>query len=146
MGRKKKKPPKCCSPDCFNCPYADCRYDELDTNDYTESNQRDYFIYEDSTGRKYHKGTDNDYRADRNKAYHRENPTNRDQKEYMKKYYQEHKDEILGRRKENYSTKKNTKNCRRWRKKNIEKKREYDRQRYLRRKEAGEFARGKETV
>lgn len=148
MSRKaKKRPPKCCKPDCFNCPYVDCRYDELETDDYTESNQRDYELYKESTGRNYHKGTDKDYRNKRQNAYNKENPRKRDQSSYLKQYYQEHREDILRKMKENYDTEKNTKNCRRWRKKNLEKRRKYDHERYLRRKEDGEFAKGrKESV
>lgn len=135
-----KKPKKCCKPDCFNCPYSDCRYDGMDTDDFTETNKLDYLIYEESTGRKYHKGTDKEYRTKRQEAYNRENRKPRDQKEYLKKYYQENRERILENRKETYSTKKNTVKCRRWRNKNKEKKREYDRKRYLERKERVEFA------
>lgn len=138
--KRKKKPPKCCKPDCFNCPYTDCRYDRLDVKDFSESNQRDYAIFEDSTGRKYHKGPDPEYRRLRQQAYDRENPKKRDQKEYMREYYQKHREEILENKKKKYNSKENTLKCRKWRKKNLEKKQEYDHQRYLRRKEAGEFA------
>lgn len=133
---RKKRPPKCCKPDCFNCPYVDCRYDGMDTNDYTETNIRDYQLYEDSTGRKYHKGADKAYRTNRQMAYNREHPKKRDQKEYMREYYKTHRDEILAREKEKYDSKKNTIKCRKWRKKNPEHKREYDRQRYLKIKES----------
>lgn len=141
MGKKaNKRPPKCCKPDCFNCPYADCRYDKLDTEDYTESNKRDYELYEDSTGRKYHKGTDKDFRIARQTAYNRENPRKRDRITYNQSYYESHREDILKKLKDNYNTEENTKKCRKYRKKNREKMREYDHKRYLRRKEAGEFA------
>lgn len=141
------KPKRCCHPDCFNCPYKDCRYDGMETVDYTETNQRDYDLYEDSTGRKYHKGNDSDYRIARQQAYNRENPKPRDRKEYLKQYYKDHKQEILEKQKEKYDTAENTRKCRKWRIKNINKRREYDHQRYLRRKEAGEFDKHrKETV
>lgn len=132
-----KRPLKCCKPNCFQCPYTDCRYDGMDTVDFTESNNRDYELYECSTGRKYHKGEDAVYRVERQKAYNRENPVKRDLAEYNKKYYEKHRAEILLNAKSKYSTEKNTRRCREWRKRNIEHKREYDRQRYLRRK-AGE--------
>lgn len=143
---RKKKPEKCCKPDCFNCPYSDCRYDRLDYDDFKESNQRDYWVFEDSTGRKYHKGSDPEYRRLMQLAYNRKNQRKRDQKEYQRSYYQAHREEILKNQKEKYNSKENTLKCRKWRKKNIEKKREYDHQRYLRRKEAGEFAKRKEAV
>ena len=37
----KKKPPKCCYPDCFNCPYADCRYDRLESEDFEPDQMED---------------------------------------------------------------------------------------------------------
>ncbi len=33
----KKKPPKCCHPNCEQCPYADCRYDGMQAEDYQDS-------------------------------------------------------------------------------------------------------------
>lgn len=130
-----KKPLNCCKPNCFQCPYPDCLYDGMDTEDFSETNNRDYELYEESTGRKYHKGTDSSYRIERQKAYNRENTVKRDLTEYNRKYYKEHKEEILLNAKQKYDTRKNTKKCSAWRKKNVEHKREYDRQRYLRRKE-----------
>lgn len=141
----RKKPDKCCKPNCFECPYKDCRYDGIDTVDFSETNNRDYELYEESTGRKYHKGSDMVYRIERQKAYNRENPIKRDLADYNKKYYQEHKEELLSSAKEKYDTKKNTKKCKAWRKRNIEHKREYDRKRYLRKKEEMELAR-KEAI
>ena len=37
----KKKPPKCSYPDCFNCPYADCRYDRLESEDFEPDQMED---------------------------------------------------------------------------------------------------------
>lgn len=118
----------------------------MDTSDYTETNERDYELYEDSTGMKYHKGTDKAYMHARQTAYHRENPSERDRSEYMREYYLAHREEIIERSKSNYDTKKNTIRCRKYRRKKAEKKREYDRQRYLKRKEIGEFAKGTKAV
>lgn len=68
MNSHSHKPKKCCHPDCFNCPYSDCIWDELTSSDMSETNDRDYQFYEESTGEKYHKGTDNEYRAEREKS------------------------------------------------------------------------------
>lgn len=141
----RKKPDKCCKPNCFECPYKDCRYDGIDTVDFSETNNRDYELYEESTGRKYRKGPDPTYRMERQKAYNRENPVKRDVTEYNRKYYQTHKESILLSAKSKYSTEKNTSRCRAWRKKNMKHKREYDKQRYLRKKEEMELAR-KEAI
>lgn len=124
---KNKKPPKCCKPDCFHCPYTECRYEGMDTSDYTETNERDYELYEDSTGMKYHKGTDKAYMYKRQTAYHRENSRERDHSEYMHKYYLAHREEISERNKRVYDTKKNTIRCRQYRRKNAAKMREYNR-------------------
>lgn len=132
----KTKPKNCCYPNCFECPYKDCRWEKMTSQDFSESNNRDYELFEDANGEKYHKGTDNEYRNLRQMAYRLEHPEKRERTDYHRKYYKEHCEEIKRRKKENYDTRKNTKSCRRWRKKNVEKKREYDRQRYLKRKAA----------
>lgn len=31
-----KKPPKCCHPNCEQCPYADCQYDAMQAEDYQD--------------------------------------------------------------------------------------------------------------
>lgn len=32
-----KKPKKCCCPDCFNCPYEDCKWDGMSAEDYLDT-------------------------------------------------------------------------------------------------------------
>lgn len=135
MKTKTKKPPKCCHPNCFDCPYADCRYDRLEVEDFTETNNRDYFLYEDSTGRKYRKGADKEYRNARNTAYKRRNGKYIDRHEYNQRYYQEHKEEIKERIHSKYNTEENTKKCRKYAKAHKEQRKEYYRQYYLRNRE-----------
>lgn len=135
MKTRTKKPPKCCHPNCQQCPYVDCRYCRLEVEDFTETNNRDYFLYEDSTGRKYHKGTDKEYRNARNTAYQRRNRKYVDRHEYNQKYYQEHGEEIKARMCAEYNTEENTKKCRKYAKKHKEQRKEYYRQYYLRNKE-----------
>ena len=60
----------------------------------SETNNRDYQFYEESTGEKYHKGTDNEYRAEREKLYRKEHPAKRDRSEYNKQYYLKNKERI----------------------------------------------------
>lgn len=127
--KEMKRPPKCCKPDCFNCPYVDCRYDGMDAEDYSETNNRDYELYKDDTGRCLHRPEDKLYKSARQVAYRRANP------EYLRQYYINHRGRILAKRKSEYETDKNTATCKRWREKNKDKKRAYDRKRYLRRKE-----------
>lgn len=31
---RNKRPAKCCKPDCFHCPYADCKYEGMDAEDF----------------------------------------------------------------------------------------------------------------
>lgn len=131
MKAKTKKPLKCCHPDCFKCPYVDCRYDRLEIEDFTETNNRDYFLYEDSTGRKLHKPMDKEYVRARNLAYQRRNRKYIDRHEYNQKYYQEHGDEIKERMHSEYDTKKNTIKCRKYSRTHKEQRKEYYRQYYL---------------
>lgn len=135
MNTKTKKPPKCCHPNCYECPYVDCRYDRLEAEDFTETNNRDYFLYEDSTGMKYHKGTDKEYRNARTTAYHRNHRKCADKHEYNQKYYQEHSEEIKERMRADYDTEKNTKKCRKYAKTHKEQRKEYYRQYYLKNRE-----------
>lgn len=132
---KNKKPPKCTYPNCFECPYADCRYDRLEVEDYSESNNRDYELYEQETGRKYHKGTDLEYRRKREVAYQRRNKKYVDRHEYNQKYYKENAERIKEKMKENYDTKANTIACRKYRSKHKEQRKQYDRDRYEKNKE-----------
>lgn len=130
-----KKPPRCCHPDCFDCPYKDCRWDVMTTGDYTETNNRDYFLHRDSSGMALHKGSDLNYRYQRQIAYQRENRAPKDRHEYNQKYYQEHGEEIKARKRETYDTAQNTRMCRKYRKKHIEARREYEKLYYERNKE-----------
>lgn len=134
MNSRFHKPKKCCHPDCFHCPYVDCRWDELTSSDMSETNNRDYQLYEESTGEKYHKGTDNEYRAERERLHRKEHPVKRDRSEYNKQYYLKNKERIKKKRSSSYDTDCNTKQCKKWRKSHMEYKKEYDRKRYLQRK------------
>lgn len=135
MKTKIKKPLKCCHPNCFECPYTDCRYDRLEAEDFTETNNRDYFLYEDSTGRKLHKGTDREYQNARQIAYQRKNRKYVDKHEYNQNYYKEHREEIKEHMKAEYDTSNNTKKCRKCAKAHREQRKKYYRQYYLKNKE-----------
>lgn len=130
-----QKPKNCTHPDCFKCPYKDCRYDRLEVEDFTETNNRDYFLHEDSTGRKLHYPTYKAYRNARQTAYARRKNRYRDRHEYNQKYYAEHGEEIKEKKRSEYNAKKNTRKCRKWRKKHMEREKERQRQYYLRNRE-----------
>ena len=129
------KPKNCTYPDCFNCPYKDCRYDRLEVEDFTETNNRDYFLYEDSTGRKLHQPTDKAYRNARQISYARRRNKYRNLHEYNQQYYAENSEEIKEKMRLEYDTKKNTKKCQKWRKKHKEHEKERQRQYYLQNRE-----------
>lgn len=129
------KPKKCTYPDCFSCPYKDCRYDQLEVEDFTESNNRDYFLYEDYTGKKLHQPTDKKYQYARQNAYKRRQNKYHNRHEYNQKYYAEHSEEIKEKMHLAYDTKKNTKQCRKWREKHMEYEKERQRQYYLKNQE-----------
>lgn len=130
-----QKPKNCTHPDCFNCPYKDCRYDRLEVEDFTETNNRDYFLYDDSTGKKLHHPADKAYRHARQIAYNRRQNKYRDRHEYNQQYYAEHSEEIKEKKRLVYDTKQNTKKCRKWRKKHMEYEKERQRQYYLQNRE-----------
>lgn len=126
----KKRPQRCVNPDCEHCPYKDCRWDALTATDYTETNNRDYFLYRDSTGRALHKGPDPEYRYHRQLAYNREHRRLVDRHEYNQKYYVEHREEIRQRKRDNYNTRENTKKCRQYRKRHLAERKAYDKAYY----------------
>lgn len=132
---KNKKPSKCTYPNCFECPYADCRYDRLEAEDYTETNNRDYFLYENSTGHKLHKPTDKEYQTKRHIAYQRKNRKYINKHEYNQQYYRENAGRIKERMKDNYDTKTNTIMCRKYRKRHKEERKQYDKEYYEKNKE-----------
>ena len=133
--KRNKKPPKCCHPDCMNCPYVDCRYDRLEVEDYTESNKRDYEMHYAWTGEKLHKQSDKEYQNKRHTAYERRNRKYVDRSEYNKQYYAVHGEEIKQKKKQNYDTEQNTIKCRKYRKKHIEERKAYDKDYYEANKE-----------
>lgn len=118
MSMQKRKPPKCCHPDCFNCPYVDCRWDG-------DAAQYNYIHSErgKESQKKYNsseKGLANSKRKAKKRIDSGQNALS------CRRYYQKNKEEILRKKKEKYYLP---------RKIAKEKRREYDRQRYLRRKE-----------
>lgn len=135
MKSKTKRPPKCCHPNCLECPYSDCIYDRLEEEDYTESNNRDYEMYEAYTGEKLHRPTNKEYQIARQVAHQRKNRKYVDHHEYNQKYYAENKDKIKQNMKEKYDTKKNTIKCRKYRKKHVEERKAYDKSYYETHKE-----------
>lgn len=130
-----KKPPKCTYPNCFECPYVDCRYDRMEVEDFTESNNRDYEIYKQENGKAYHKGTDSEYRKKRDVAYQRRRGVYVDKHEYNQMYYKENADRIKEKQKENYDTEKNTRMCRKYRKSHKEERKKYEKEYYEKNKD-----------
>lgn len=130
-----RKPPKCCYPDCGECPYKDCRYDRLEVEDYTESNNRDYEFYENATGEKLHKPSDKAYQIGRAIAYQRRNRRYLDRHDYNHRYYLLHSEKIKEKARVSYDTVKNTKKCRKYANQNREHLKEYQKDYYLRNRE-----------
>lgn len=144
-----KRPPKCCYPDCFNCPYIDCKYDRLESEDFSESNNRDYDHFEAWNGEKLHRNAGKEYYNGRQTAAQRGKRRCVDRHEYYQTYYMQHREEILVKSRAEYDTNKNTKRCRKYVKshsskikhyqsdyyqRNAEKKREYARLKYYQKK------------
>lgn len=126
----KTKPKKCCYPDCFNCPYVDCRWDCASPSQYayihSEAGKAAQERYNKSE-----KGKERDKRRQKRRIESGKNA------EMCRKYYARNREKIL-----------DAKKCKRNEKLRIlkEKRREYDRQRYLKRKEAKQSAERKEAV
>lgn len=127
----KVKPQKCCYPKCIECPYKDCRYDRLEVDDYTESNKRDYELFEFETGKKLHKSLDSEYRQGRQNAYNRIHTKKRNRTEYNRKYYEKYKEQIKEKNKQKYNKEKNTKKCKKYRKKHSKNVKDYQKNYYL---------------
>lgn len=126
----KTKPKKCCYPDCFNCPYVDCRWDCANPSQYayihSEAGKAAQERYNKSE-----KGKERDKRRAKKRIESGKNA------EMCRAYYARNREKIL-----------DAKKCKRNEKLRIlkEKRREYDRQRYLKRKEAKQSAERKEAV
>lgn len=134
----KTKPKRCTFPDCFSCPYKDCCWGTITTTEYTETNERDYWLFEDSTGQKYHKGADSAYRNARQTQYRREHPEKRSKKQYperRREWYLQNRERILEQRKLSYDKAANTAKCREYRKSHLEERKAYDRAYYQRNRE-----------
>lgn len=150
METKTKKPLKCCYPNCFECPYVDCRYDGLE---YSETLQQDRFdreleIVEPEVlkRRKYQsvyfrteKGKQ--ARREAQKRYSQSEKGKERQKRYQqterfkdaqKRYLQSDKGKECERRKTQKKIKsgKNAEHCRRYREEHKEELREKAKQRY----------------
>lgn len=131
-----KRPDDCRYPDCFNCTYPDCVWDGMTSAEYTDTNKRDYAIYYESTGYKYHKkDPDQEYRKSRDSAYKSEHPEKRkeDPEKRLRRhreYYWSHREEIRKKMRARYNTEENTLRCRKYRQEHLEERKEYDRIRY----------------
>lgn len=80
MANKKKKPPKCCVPNCFNCPYVECRYSGMEIEDYLEGDEIEEFVNpisaKDARNKEYQRRYREKHREEirqRNKKYYDEN-------------------------------------------------------------------------
>lgn len=96
----KSKPPKCCHPNCENCPYADCKWDEITHEDMKYIETEDSTIKnnlienDDSLTYKQKWRLKNIERDRANK--HRHYIEHIEQyKDRHNKYYAEHKEEVL---------------------------------------------------
>ncbi|WP_024294973.1 hypothetical protein [Lacrimispora indolis] len=127
-----KRPPKCCYPDCFNCPYIDCRYDRLETKDFSESNSRDYEHFEAWNGKKLHRNAGKEYYSGRQTAAQRTSRKYVDRHEYNQSYYKLYRQEILDKRRAEYDTDKNTKKCRKYVKSHSSERKQYQSDYYQR--------------
>ena len=113
------KPKHCTIPDCFSCPYKDCRYQQMTIEDYIEQNQRDRDHSEHELPEYQQRSFDNSGRKEYFRNYYRKNREHRsrmskewrrrthykdesDRREYYKKYYQTHRAEMLEKAKMRY--------------------------------------------
>lgn len=126
----KTKPKKCCYPDCFDCPYVDCRWDCTNPSQYayihSEAGKAAQERYNKSE-----KGKERDKRRAKKRIESGKNA------EMCRAYYARNREKILDAKKSKRNEKLRILK---------EKRREYDRQRYLRRKEAKQSAERKEAV
>ena len=103
MANKKKKPPKCCYPDCFNCPYADCRYDRLESDDFEPDQMEDVpesVLKTRERARKY-ADSHKEKNRERSRKWYEENRDS--EKERAKKWNHENRARIAARRRKNWS-------------------------------------------
>ena len=82
------KPPKCCHPDCLNCPYNDCLWDGMDLSDYQDDSIDD-ILFPTSEKEQKEQVRKKSWR-ERNLERAREN---------SRRYYWEHREQSLARSK-----------------------------------------------
>lgn len=98
-----KKPPKCCYPDCFSCPYVECRYDRLESDDFEPDQMEDVpesVLKARARARKY-ANSHREENRERSRKWYAENKE-RDN-ERSKRWRQENKARIAARRRKNWS-------------------------------------------
>ena len=116
---KFEKPSLCTHPDCFSCPYKDCRYEQMTVEEYVESNKRDKEYKEplplmeykqrsfDCSGRKeyyrnyYQKNREHKNRVSKEYRKRTNYKVSWDhRREYYKQWYSEHREEKIAKMKE----------------------------------------------
>lgn len=97
MSNCRNKPSLCCHPNCFACPYEDCKYERLEAIDYDISRKIDL---DNSENHKLHR----DDAAIKGKHNAKKRGTRKyvDRHEYNKLYYEAHKEQIKASRKARY--------------------------------------------
>lgn len=93
-----KKPPKCCHPDCFSCPYNDCIWngitdnERISQNDYDKKSKRERIPEEKRTMKKGRKliAYDN-YHMEKSKIARKQYEQTEEGKARKQKYYQSEK-------------------------------------------------------
>ena len=121
MSKKSAKPKFCTIPDCFSCPYKDCRYSQLTIEEYVEQNRRDREHEERRVRGEYQQRSfDNSGRNEYYRKYYQEHreemsrsarewrrrthyKDETDRRDYYKKYYQTHREEMLKRAKDRHN-------------------------------------------
>lgn len=152
----KSKPELCTLPDCFSCPYEDCRYEQMTLDDYVEIRLREKSISA-NTGRKcqdireykrrYYLDNREEIKLRAKKYYtdHLQQERSRMRKYYEthieemrerdRKYYEEHRDEILERKRQRSRTEDFREKRRKYREENRERINAARRERYARKKQ-----------
>lgn len=82
---KSQKPQGCTYPDCFSCPYSDCRYSTMTPADFTEQNRRD---------------AEHRERPVATKEYQQRSEAEDGRKPYYREYYQRNREHKLIRNRE----------------------------------------------
>lgn len=122
------KPSLCCHPDCYNCPYADCIYEQLEIEDFISVDEHEKSVQSEIKLFSGYVRKSRRPRGQSGRKYY-------DLHDYNQKYYKENAESIKEFKRLTYDREENAKKCKKYAENNKEHLKEYHKSYYQRNKE-----------